>query len=796
MAWQLFKLGRWSFRRRRTVAGIWVLLLLTVALGAATLSGKTNDNFELSGIESTQAFDLIRDRDPGAAPDGATARVVFQAPNGESLADPANKQGVADALAALRTKGVVSILDPFAAGTISQDGRTGYASVGYARSAVDLSQADREALEAARDVAEEAGLTITIGGDVLGVEMDAAIAELMGVAIAFVVLALTLGSLVAAGMPLLTALVGVGIGMAAIATLTGFVQLSTTTPALGTMLGLAVGIDYALFVLSRYQAEVRQGRPLEEAAGRAVGTAGSAVVFAGLTVVIALVGLAVCGIGFLTEMGLGGALTVAIAVLIALTLLPALLGFAGDRVVKRSPRSPGKHTATNSADTGAADSGAADTGADRSPGEPRTLGRRWVESLARFRWLALVAGIAAAAVASIPVASLQLALPDDSTKPAGSDVRVAYDLIAEHFGAGANGPLLVVIDTKGAPAPAAAVATATERLQTLAAQDDSNIAAVVPAITDDSPQARQAYTRQLDTAQFATLTVIPRSGPSDPSTKDLVTDIRDTLSSLPDHSGARALVTGLTAVGVDISNKLTEAFPLYLTVVVGLAVILLIAVFRSLWVPVKAALGFLFSVGVSLGATVAVFQWGRLNELVGLDTTGPVLFLLPILLTGILFGLAMDYEVFLVTRMREAYVHGSPARQAVIDGFAHSARVVAAAALIMVGVFAGFTLTDDIILKTIGFALAIGVLADAFLVRMLIVPAAMLIIGRRMWWMPRVMNKLVPTLDVEGQALTEHLAPREPIGRCFDTESAPSPQNLSEQHPDVSSTREPTGQKR
>ncbi|TCB93358.1 MMPL family transporter [Micromonospora zingiberis] len=745
MAWQLFRLGRWSFRRRWTVTGIWVLLLLTVALGAATLSGKTNDSFELSGIESTQAFELIRERDPDAVPDGATARVVFQAPDGESLADPANTQAVSAALAALRTSHVLSIADPFATGTISEDGRTGFASVSYDRGAVDLSETDREALEAARTVAEEAGLTATIGGDVLGVEIGGAVAELIGIAVAFVVLALTLGSLVAAGMPLLTALVGVGIGMAAIATLTGFVDLGTTTPALGTMLGLAVGIDYALFILSRYQAEVRQGRPLEEAAGRAVGTAGSAVVFAGLTVVIALVGLAVCGIGFLTEMGLGGAFTVALAVLIALTLLPALLGFAGTRITKRRPRAVNKRPVA-----------ATGTGADQNPDEPRTLGRRWVEGLARLRWPALLLGITAAAVASIPVASLQLALPDDSTKPAGSDVRVAYDLIDEHFGAGANGPLLVVIDTREAPDPAAAVETATERLHTLAAESGSDIAAVIPAITSDSPQAQQAYAHQLATAQYATLTVIPRSGPSDESTKDLVADIRDTLSNLPAQSGARALVTGVTAVGVDISNELTEVFPLYLAVVVGLALILLIAVFRSIWVPVKAALGFLFSVGVSLGATVAVFQWGWLNELVGLDTSGPVLFLLPILLTGILFGLAMDYEVFLVTRMRECYVHGTPARQAVIDGFTHSARVVAAAALIMVGVFAGFTLTDDIILKTIGFALAIGVLVDAFLVRMLIVPAAMLILGRRIWWMPRWMNKVVPTLDIEGEALARH----------------------------------------
>ncbi|AKG46008.1 membrane transport protein [Streptomyces xiamenensis] len=766
MAWQLFRLGRWSFRHRWTVVGIWTLLLLTLAVGATTLSGRTNDNFELSGLESTQAFDLIKERDPEAAPDGATARIVFQAPENASLTDPAGQQAVTEALAALTTDNVHAVLDPFTYGTITEDGRTGYASVSYAHSAADLSPADREALETARDIAERAGLTATVGGDVLGVEMDGALAELMGIAIALVVLALTFGSLLAAGMPLLTALVGVGIGVAAIATLTGFTELSTTTPALGTMLGLAVGIDYALFILSRYQSEVRQGRPLEEAAGRAVGTAGSAVVFAGLTVIIALVGLSVCGIGFLTEMGLGGAFTVAIAVLVALTLLPALLGLAGPRVTGR--RSPKKPTAASDAD-------------DAPATRPRTLGRRWVEGLARYRWPALVAGIAIAAVAALPAASLQLALPGDSTKPAGSDARVAYDVISDEFGAGANGPLLVVIDTDRAPDPASAVDTATQTLATLAARDDSSIAAVIPALTSDNPEAVQAYTQQLATARLATLTVIPVAGPSHQSTKDLVADLRTTLADLPEQTGARAMVTGLTAVDVDISNALIDVFPLYLAVVVGLAVILLIAVFRSLWVPLKAALGFLFSVGAALGATVAVFQWGWLNQLVGLDATGPVLFLLPILLTGILFGLAMDYEVFLVTRMREAYVHGTPARQAVIDGFTHSARVVGAAALIMVGVFAGFTLTDDIILKTIGFALAVGVLVDAFLVRMLIVPAVMFIIGRRIWWMPRAMDRLIPTVDVEGEALAARLAANGPH----------TPENNAAAAPNRSATREP-----
>lgn len=735
MAWQLFRLGRWSFVHRRVVAAVWVALLAVLAVGAATLSGKTSEKFELPGIESTQAFELIEERSPQAKPDGATARVVFEAPPGRTLTEPSYSAAITAALRGLTTENVQSVTDPVTGGTISEDGRVGYAAVGYSKTSNELLDSDRTALENAARAAQDAGLHVAVGGDAL-TEFEMPLAEVIGIAVALVVLAITFGSLVAAGMPLLTALVGVGIGMLAITTLTGFVELGSVTPALGTMLGLAVGIDYALFIMSRYQSEVRAGRSLEEAAGRAVGTAGSAVVFAGLTVVIALVGLAVCNIGFLTQMGLGGAFTVAIAVLISLTLLPAILGFAGDKVMRGRPRYLAK-------ETGGA--------------EFRTHGRRWVEGISRRKWSALAAGIALAVLAAVPMASMQLALPDDSSKPAGSDARVAYDLIADNFGAGANGPLVVVVDTANSPDPAGAVQTATDHLQALAARARSDIAAVVPAVTSADPQAQQVFTRQLATVRFATLTVVPGSGPSDQATKDLVAEIRTALAGLPAETGARALVTGQTAVGVDIADKLTKVFPIYLAVVVGLAIFLLIAVFRSIWVPIKAALGFLLSVGVSLGATVAVFQWGWLNQLIGLDSTGPVLFILPILLTGILFGLAMDYEVFLVSRMREAYVHGAPARHAVLEGFTHSARVVVAAAIIMVGVFAGFALTDDVILKTIGFALAVGVLADAFLVRMLIVPAFMLIVGERIWWMPRWLAPLVPTFDIEGEKLTERL---------------------------------------
>lgn len=731
MAWHLFRIGRWSFVHRRIVALVWVALLVLGGVGAATLSGQTSDTFELKGIESTEAFDLIKARTPDATTDGATAQVVFSAPDGEQLTSPENKAIVAKALAAAKTSHVATTEDPFTSGTISEDGAVAYGTITYTEPAVELSTSDLDALEDVRSSAEDAGLSVAIGGDAQTETSVGGSAELIGVAIALVVLVITFGSLLAAGMPLLTAIMGVGIGITGITTLSGFVTLSSVTPALGSMLGLAVGIDYALFIMSRYRSEVTQGRPQEEAAGVAVGTAGSAVVFAGLTVIIALAGLSVTGISFLTQMGLGGAATVLVAVLIALTLLPALLGFAGDRVT----------------------SGGISFLRKRDIEGRRTNGRRWIEVVSRFRVPLLIGGVLAAVVIAIPVTKMELALPDNGSAPSGSDRRVAFDTISDNFGAGANGPLIVVVDTKEADDPAAAVDTA---VRTISGITDG-VAAVVPPAVPDDPKSAEALQQQLQTVQYATITVVPDSGPSDAATKDLVQTIRDDVADLPDDTGARALVTGQTAVGVDISQKLLDVFPLYLIIVVGLAIFLLIAVFRSLWVPIKAAFGFVISLGVSLGATVAVFQWGWLNQLIGLDTSSPVIFILPLLLTGILFGLAMDYEVFLVTRMREAFVHGASAEDAVLDGFQHSARVVAAAAVIMMGVFAGFALEDDAIIKSIGFALTVGVLADAFLVRMLIVPAFMLLVGDRIWWMPKWFERITPDLDIEGETLMKKL---------------------------------------
>lgn len=743
MATFLYSVGRWCFRRRGVVVSVWVALLVLAGVGAVTLSGQTSNSFSLPDSESSRASAIVEKR-TGIATDVATARLVVQAPQGRQIS--ADQKVIAEALAAATTDHVAQVADPFTSGAVSRDGRTAYATITYDRQPGELVEADREALAAATSQLEDAGLTAVAGGTAFQTTEAGHTAEVIGLLIALVVLVMTFGSLVAAGMPMLSAIIGVGLGALGIVIMTGFMDLSSTTPALATMLGLAVGIDYALFIMSRFKHEVMAGRSPQEAAGVAVGTAGSAVVFAGLTVVIALSALAIVGVSFLAQMGLAAAATVLVAVLVALTFLPAMLGFAGRRVI-RGGSIPGLRQR------------------DPEAAGTRTSGRRWVEFITRVRVPVLVAGLVIAAVGSIPVASMQLALPDDGSKPADSGERRAFDLISENFGPGANGPLIVVVDVADADQPTAAVDAALQRISSV----DDDVAAVVPPVLDpQDAQQRARFEGQLQKVEFATIAVIPESGPAAQATKDLVSDLRAALADLPAATGATAYLTGTTAADVDISETLAEAFPTYLVVVVGLAVVLLVLVFRSVLVPLKAAVGFLASLGVSLGATVAVFQWGWLNELLGLDTTAPVVFILPLLLTGILFGLAMDYEVFLVSRMREEHVHGRPATEAVIEGFASSARVVTAAALIMIGVFSGFAGSADPIIKSIGFALATGVFIDAFLVRMTLVPALMSLVGERMWWLPRWLDRLLPNLDIEGESLTRRLTASEGAGSSQD----------------------------
>ncbi|WP_112246197.1 MMPL family transporter [Kribbella monticola] len=722
MATILYRLGRFAFRRRRLVIMFWLALLAIAGVGAATLSGPTATGFSIPGTESQRAVDLLQERFPQVSADGATARVVLQAPTGHKLSDPATKSVVEQVVGKLATgPQVQQVADPFKAGTIAPDGRTGFAEVTYKVPADALTEQDRSAVETATEPARAAGLSVEYGGDAMQAQEQQNLTEVIGLGVAAVVLMITFGSLVAAGLPLLAAIIGVGIGAAGITTASGFVDIGSGTPILAFMIGLAVSIDYALFIMSRYRHEIAIGKEPEEAVGHAAGTAGSAVVFAGLTVVIALAGLSVVGIPFLTQMGLAAAFTVVVAVAIAVTLLPALLGVAGHRVLG------GKIPFLKTPDPEAAD-------------KP-TVGRRWAGFVTRRPVAVLLIAVLGLGGIAVPALDLQLGLPDDSSAAPSSTQRKAYDTLSEGFGPGFNGPLMVVVDGADAADPKGAAARIENTIKGL-----PDVTAVTPA----------TFNQAGDTA---ILRVIPASGPSTAQTKDLVKAIRD----VPSIGGTQVSVTGATAFNIDISAKLGSALIPYLALVIGLAFLLLMVVFRSVLVPLKATLGFLLTVASTFGALVAVFQWGWLAGLFGITgQTGPVISMLPVFLVGVVFGLAMDYQVFLVTRMREQHVHGAGPVRAVVEGFSHGSRVVTAAAIIMIAVFSGFILSSETLVREIGFGLAFAVFVDAFVVRMTIVPAVMALLGKSAWWLPRWLDRLLPNVDIEGDSLRPRPAPTGP----------------------------------
>lgn len=719
MANLLYRLGRYSYLHRRLVASVWALLLAALGIAALTLGGQTANAFSIPGTESQRALDDLKTALPAAS--GANGSVVVKAPAGQTLQSPALKAAVMATVAEVaKVPDVVAAVDPYTTRAISADGATGLITVQFSKAAEELPKATTEAYDEVGAAGRAAGLEVAPGGGIVGSVPEIGATEAVGVAIAAVILVITFGSLLAAGMTLLTALAGVIAGMAGLFLLTAFVDVSSTAPILALMLGLAVGIDYALFISSRHRSQLAEGMELEESVARATATAGSAVLFAGATVVIALAGLSLVGVPFLTAMGLAAAATVLTAVLVAITLLPAMLGFIGPRILSRKAKAKAAvHTPAKEG-----------------------FGFRWARLVTRFRVPVVIAAVVGLGVLALPTQDLRLALPDGSTAAAGTNQRTAYDLSAAAFGPGSNGPLVVVVKDTTPAATAALTGQVTKTVQGL-----PDVLAVTPG------PASQAGTTQL-------VTVIPASGPTTEATADLVRNIRDAVE--PGATGSVA-VTGQTAVGVDVSTKLTAALPKYLLVVIGLSFLLLMLAFRSLLVPLKATLGFLLTIGATFGLTVAIFQNGWGAELLGVDNPGPLVSFLPIIMMGILFGLAMDYEVFIVSRVREEFVHGLHAREATIAGVGHGARVVTAAALIMAAVFAGFIFVDDPIIKTIGFGLTIGVLIDAFVVRMTLVPAVLTLIGDRAWSFPRWLDRITPKVDIEGETLRPTATPEKEL---------------------------------
>ncbi|SDY85501.1 MMPL family transporter [Herbiconiux ginsengi] len=758
MATLLYRIGRFAFRKAWYVVAAWVLVLGALLGTGLALGGQTQESFTIPGTESQQAIDKLENLFPSAA--GAAATVVIVAPDGQSVNDDTVKQeisAVADDLGKLdQVAAVISPYSEYATNAISDDGTTALLKVQFDGPATDVTDDTLKQVTTAGDTLDADGMTVSYGGEVFTNQtFGLTITEGIGVLFAGIVLFITFGSLLAAGLPLLSALIGVGVSFAGITVVAAFTSVSSTAPMLAVMIGLAVGIDYALFILSRHRSQLAQGMDAEESAAQSVATAGAAVVFAGLTVIIALLGLLVVGIPFLSVMGVAAAFAVFAAVTIAITLLPAIMGISkGKLAPKPGSRSARRAIAAASHDdesaaerAGNAENGAVEgeSSAAATPAKPAkpSLGGRWVRLVMKAPIVFIVAVVGLLGVASIPAFSLDLNLPTAASLPESSSARIAYDTIADKFGPGYNGTIVVVADITQTTDIQNDLAGIRSDLEAV-----DGVATVGPGIPDET----------LDTAIFQ---VVPTTAPDAPETKALVERLRDMKGEVEAQYGTPFTVSGQTAVAIDVSNQLSNALIPFGILVIGLSILLLAMVFRSIAVPVKAALGFALSVGASFGVTVAVFQNGLFADLLGVHSTGPIISFLPILLMAILFGLAMDYEVFLVSGMREEYVKTKDAKRAVRVGFQHGARVVTAAALIMFFVFFAFVPEGEGAIKAIALALAVGVFVDAFLVRMTLVPAVMTLLGKHAWYLPKWLGRILPNVDVEGESLRGHIEERE-----------------------------------
>lgn len=725
MSTSLFRLGRSVAARPWPVIGAWIALVVLLAGLAVGLGGSLTSDLQISGTEAQRGLDTLEDRFPELA--GDTGQIVFTVDDGDTV--DAYKEQIQDVMSqAEEIDGVAAAPDPFgdlSPGTRNEDDT---ALLGTVQMDGALGEFPASALDDLEDLAREGnqipGLDVQVGGHIFTMtSVPLSIAEVIGLIAAFVVLGVTFRAVVPAVMPILSALVAVGSAMAAVLALAAGVAIPSATPTLALMLGLAVGIDYALFILSRHRTQLAEGMDVRESIGRAIATSGSAVIFAGATVIIALVGLFITRIGFLTVMGLASAFAVLLAVLISLTLLPALMGLLGERLRPRARRRRVPEP-------------------DRPP--RRTIFDRWVHLVTRIPLLTVVLVIVAVGALIVPAKDLALALPDQGTDPEGSPTRVTYDLIAEEFGAGYTSPLLVTADIINTDDPLGVMDSLEEDIRAMDGVKDIQVATPNP------------------TADLGVVVIIPEEGQSAPSTAQLVHDLRGAGDGWEDELGiSDVTVTGQTAAGIDITDRLSGALLPFLSFVVGLSLILLMIVFRSIWVPLKATIGFLLSIGAAFGVVAMVFQYGWLNDAIGIGMTGPVISFLPILVTGVLFGLAMDYEVFLVSRMREDFVYSGDARASVRTGFTVSAPVVLAAALIMLSVFGSFVPESTYMIQPIALALAVGVAVDAFLVRMTLVPAVLTLLGERAWHLPAWLERRLPHLDTEGEGLVHLLEHRE-----------------------------------
>ncbi len=723
MSQALYRLGRLAARRPWRVIGTWLLLSLLVISASSTFGDDLSDSMEVPGLDSQAAVDLLTAAESDSA--GLTAQVVLTPHDEEAtfFDSPEAREGLAAIQArAVALPNAVGTSDPLgaieagrdaaaASGVVSPDGRVAVLRIQYPV-VEELSASDLDNLKDFRaEVAVDSPLQVELSGELFYQfeEGETQAGEMIGLVVAAIILLVAFGSFIAMGLPIGIAIFGIALGTSSMALLTHLIDIPSFAPQMGSMIGLGVGIDYALFLVTRHREHLARGMTVEESVGRAVATAGQAVVFAGGTVVIAILGMAVAGIPFMTAGGVATATIVLIMVIASVTLLPAFLGLAGHRM-KRLRQTKRR----------------------RRGGRGRASGwQRWGQHVSNHA-AAYAIGVTAVLLAlTAPVLGLRLGFPDDGTLPESRTERRAYDLVAEGFGPGINGPLVIAIDVSDDT-------TVVDPLAEAVAADEG-VAAVAPPQVDVE-------------AGVATLLAFPTTAPQDDATFETIERLRnDVFPATLAESPARAHVGGATASFADMGEKVSDRLPLFIAAVVLMSFLLLMMLFRSVLVPLKAALLNLLSIGAAYGVLVMVFQWGWGKSLIGLESTVPIVSFIPMFMFAVLFGLSMDYEVFLLSRVREEYLITGDNEASVIHGIASTARVITSAALIMISVFLGFVLGDDPAIKMVGLGLATAIFVDATIVRMILVPATMKLMGNANWWIPRWLDRLMPAIHIEGE---------------------------------------------
>ncbi|NGZ77208.1 MMPL family transporter [Saccharibacillus alkalitolerans] len=710
MAKLLYRIGYWSAKNRIKVLLGSLILLLAVSGLAISAGANFNQETTIPGLQSQKTLERMNEEFPGMQEGGGKTQIVLKANGAKGLNDEAVKKQIESQLQSLSKDPLVeSVASPYDNHSLTENGSIGYATIAYKAAGADVPQSSKDLADQAAEALRSEGIQAELTGSGYKPAMEIGGAtEGVGVIIALVILTFAFGSFLTGMLPIVTAAAGLGVGVMLIMYGSNYLDVPTFAISQSSMVGLAVGIDYALLIISRYRQELGKGFERKEAIAIANGTAGSSVVFAGVTVIIALLGLSAVGVPFLAMMGIAGAVCVLLAILTAVIVVPALLQVMGGTI------KPKKISRRRSA-------------------RGEESGNLWGKLVTGRPWLTVLAGVVLLGAIALPFADMQTGLPDDSQQSTEKTERRAYDLMTEGYGAGSHGPLVILADTRGGEQGKADLAKAAKDLESY-----PNVVSVSPPMPGASGKAYL-------------FTVTPGTGPNDPATIDLVNYIRDQASAIEQQDHVSFSVTGSTAVNIDITQKLNKALPQFCLIIVGLAFVLLMVVFRSLLVPIKAVLGFILSLGATLGFATFVIQQGHFQNLFGFHAQSPILNFLPIILVGILFGLAMDYEVFLVSRMREAFKQTGDAKKSVRIGMRDSGGVVTAAGLIMVSVFTGFMLAEDPMIKVMGFALTFGIFFDAFVVRLFIVPGVMSLLGKSAWYLPKWLDRLLPNLDVEGE---------------------------------------------